>query len=69
MPRRKYYGVMCPRCESVLWYASQLEAQLKLDISFTDKGVELIDTPLGIAIGLGRFPHVCRIEDDYLKER
>jgi len=69
LPIRKHYGVMCARCESCLWTSSQREAELRLDVSFPDHGGVILETPMGVLIGYGRFQHVCRIESDILKER
>ena len=67
LPKSKHYGVSCAVCENTLWTTSQKDAELRLDVSFKDKGMNFIRTEFGIIIGFGRFAHLCISEETVMR--
>ena len=50
-----YYGVQCMDCNEIGWYKDKTKANLQI----WKPAVNEIQTPLGIIIGFGAFPHKC----------
>ena len=75
LPEAKYYGVQCVQCEKVFYSTqSKIELILDMsfqdfkkrlipvtpkDIERRDNLPDFLETPLGLIVGFGRFPHVC----------
>ena len=60
LPKANSYGISCEVCELLFFNASQEKIELMVDKSFDDAGIPLMLTPMGLVIGFGRFPHVCK---------
>ena len=60
LPKASNYGISCIVCDLLFFNASQEKIELMVDKSFQDAGMPLMETPMGIVIGFGRFPHLCR---------
>jgi len=51
----RYYGVQCMDCNEIGWYKDKSKAGLQI---WKPAATE-IETPLGIILGFGAFPHQC----------
>ena len=60
LPKKSRYGVTCPVCTLTKWFVNQTSAELSLVRSYPDMGLAMVDTPLGLCIGLGKFDHICK---------
>ena len=60
LPKRNRYGVTCPVCTSTKWYDNQFLAEFVLVRSYPDMGLAMIDSPMGLCIGVGKFDHICK---------
>lgn len=50
-----FYGVQCMDCSEIGWYKDKTKAAM----SIWKPAVQEIQSPLGIIMGFGAFPHRC----------
>lgn len=67
LPKKTHYGVTCKECTLTLWFSSQTQAELALEVSYPDLNLPMVNSPMGLAIGFGRFDHYCNSNNQNVK--